>query len=69
MDLTTIYNLLHNAVNYHHFMSLNNKIIEIDETNQLTNSRKCDTISSIKSGKNKILNFIKRSAKTTNNTK
>lgn len=60
MDLGLIYNLLHNAVNYHHFMALNNKIIEIDETNQLTNSRKCDTISSIKSGKNKILGFVNR---------
>lgn len=63
MDLGLIYNLLRNAVNYHHFMSLNNKIIEIDETNKLTNSRKCDTIPSIKSGHNKIMNFINRAGK------
>lgn len=63
MELGLIYNLLQNAVNYHHFMLLNNKIIEIDETNQLTNSRKCDTISSIKSGKNKILGFINSKTK------
>lgn len=60
MDLGLIYNLLHNAVNYHHFMELNDKIIEIDEINQLTNSRKCDTIPSIKLGKNKILGFVNR---------
>lgn len=66
MDLGLIYNMLHKAVNYHHFMILNQLIIENSEINDLTNSRKKDRMSTNKNVlavKNKLVHFINKATK------
>lgn len=64
MDLAKIYQLLHQAVDFKHFMSLNNKIIELEENEGLTNKREGSNISDVIKGKNKIFNLINKSTKT-----
>lgn len=66
MDLGLIYNMLHNAVNYQHFMILNQLIIENSEINDLTNSRKKDRMNTNKNVlavKNKLVQFINKATK------
>lgn len=63
MDLGTIYNLLNQAKTFQDFMMFNNEIHKIEEISDLTNNRKDSKISSVKSGKNKILNFINNKTK------
>lgn len=64
MDLAKIYQLLQQAVDFKHFMSLNNKIIELEENEGLTNNREGSKISDVIKGKNKIFNLINKSTKT-----
>lgn len=66
MDLAKIYQLLQQAVDFKHFMSLNNKIIELEEKESLTNNREGGNISDVIKGKNKIFNLINKSTKTNN---
>lgn len=63
MDLGTIYNLLHQAKTFQDFMMFNNEIHKIEEISDLTNNRKDSKISSVHSGKNKILDFINSKTK------
>ena len=65
MDLGTIYNLLQKAQNLDEFMMYNKAIIQIEEENELMNSRECGNIevSNKVKVKNKILNFINRKTK------
>lgn len=64
MDLAKIYQLLQQAVDFKHFMSLNNKIIELEENEGLTNNREGSRIDDVIKGKNKIFNLINKSTKT-----
>lgn len=65
MDLGIIYNLLQKAQNLEEFMMYNKAIIQIEEENELMNSRECGNIevSNKVKVKNKILNFINRKTK------
>ena len=65
MELTIIYNLLQKAQTLDEFMFYNNMISQIDEENELMNSRECDNIeaSNKMKVKSKILNFINRKTK------
>lgn len=63
MDLGTIYNLLHQAKTFEDFMMFNNAIVQIEEQEVLTNNRKGSKIDKVKSGKNKILEFINSKTK------
>lgn len=65
MDLGIIYNLLQKAQTFDEFMTYNNAIIQIEEENELMNSRECGNIevSNKVKVKNKILNFINRKTK------
>jgi hypothetical protein len=65
MDLGIIYNLLQKAHNLEEFMMYNKAIIQIEEENELMNSRECGNIeaSNKVKVKNKILNFINRKTK------
>lgn len=65
MDLAIIYNLLQKAQNLEEFMMYNKAIIQIEEENELMNSRECGNIevSNKVKVKNKILNFINRKTK------
>ena len=65
MDLGIIYNLLQKAQNLDEFMRYNKAIIQIEEENELMNSRECGNIevSNKVKVKNKILNFINRKTK------
>jgi len=63
MDLAKIYQLLQQVVDFKHFMSLNNKIIEIEEKEGLTNNREGSNIDSVIKGKNKIFNLINKKTK------
>lgn len=63
MDLAKIYQLLQQAVDFKHFMSLNNKIIELEEKESLTNNREGGNISDAIKGKKKIFNLINKSTK------
>lgn len=65
MELTIIYNLLQKAQNLEEFMFYNSMIFQIDEENELMNSRECDNIeaSNKVKVKSKILNFINRKTK------
>jgi len=65
MDLGIIYNLLQKAQNLDEFMMYNKAIIQIEEENELMNSRECGNIevSNKVKVKNKILNFINRKTK------
>lgn len=64
MDLAKIYQLLQQAVDFKHFMSLNNKIIELEEKESLTNNREGGNISNVIKGKKKIFDLINKSTKT-----
>lgn len=64
MDLAKIYQLLQQAVDFKHFMSLNNKIIELEEKESLTNNREGGNISDVIKGKKKIFDLINKSTKT-----
>ncbi len=63
MDLTKIYQLLQCAIDFKHFMSLNNKIIELEEKESLTNNREGGNIQDVIKGKNKIFNLINKKTK------
>lgn len=65
MELTIIYNLLQKAQTLDQFMFYNNMISQIDEENELINSRECDNIeaSNKMKVKSKILNFINSKTK------
>lgn len=65
MDLGIIYNLLQKAQTFEEFMTYNNAIVQIEEENELMNSRECGNIvvSNKVKVKNKILNFINRKTK------
>lgn len=63
MDLGTIYNLLYKAKTFEDFMMFNNEIHKIEEISYLTNNRKDSKISSVQSGKNKIIDFINSKTK------
>ncbi len=63
MDLAKIYQLLQCAVDFKHFMSLNNKIIELEEKESLTNNREGSNIGDIIKGRNKIFNLINKKTK------
>lgn len=65
MELTIIYNLLQKAQTLDQFMFYNNIISQIDEENELINSRECDNIeaSNKMKVKSKILNFINSKTK------
>ena len=65
MDLGTIYNLLQKAQTFEEFMTYNNAIVQIEEENELMNSRECGNIvvSNKVKVKNKILNFINSKTK------
>lgn len=63
MDLAKIYQLLQQAVDFKHFMSLNNKIIEIEEKESLTNNREGSNITDVIKGRNKIFNLINKKTK------
>ena len=65
MDLGIIYNLLQKVQTFEEFMTYNNAIVQIEEENELMNSRECGNIvvSNKVKVKNKILNFINRKTK------
>lgn len=63
MELSIIYNLLQQAKCLDEFMVYNNMIHKIEENESLTNNRERCKIEQVKSGKNKILNFINRTNK------
>lgn len=63
MDLAKIYQLLQQAVDFKHFMSLNNKIVEIEEKESLTNNREGGNISDVIKGKKKIFDLINKNTK------
>lgn len=63
MDLAKIYQLLQQAVDFKHFMLLNNKIIELEEKESLTNNREGSKLDDVIKGKNKIFNLINKKTK------
>lgn len=63
MDLNIIYNMIHKASSFEQYMLFNNLIFKLEDEKMLTNSRKNSKIEDVKSGHNKIMNFINRTGK------
>jgi hypothetical protein len=63
MDLAKIYQLLQQAVDFKHFMQLNNEIHKNEEQSELTNNREGSKLHDVIKGKNKIFNLINKKTK------